>query len=99
MASFRVTASELKTKAGTLREYNGNFKTQVQGLEEQEASLVGMWEGEARDAFDKAFQNDKLQMDNFSKLVDTYCEALELIASKYELAESQNAATAGNRSY
>lgn len=99
MAAFRVTASELKTKAGTLREYNSNFKTQVQGLAEQETSLVGMWEGEARDAFDKAFQNDKMQMENFSKLVDTYCEALELIASKYELAEAQNLGTAQTRTY
>ncbi|MCI9464347.1 MAG: WXG100 family type VII secretion target [Lachnospiraceae bacterium] len=99
MASFRVTASELKAKAGTLREYNGQFKTQVEGLSEQEGSLIGMWEGMARDAFDKAFQQDKLQMDNFAMLVDQYCEALELIASKYELAENQNYNTATTRSY
>lgn len=99
MAAFRVTSSELRSKAGELREMNTQFKAQVGNLENQEGSLIAMWEGEARNAFDSAFKNDILQMENFYNLIRVYCESLEMIAAKYDLAESQNASTAQTRSY
>ena len=99
MAAFQVTSSELKTKAEELRGLNGQFKSQVGNLETQEGSLVNMWEGEARDAFDTAFKHDKEQMDKFYELIEQYCAALENIAAKYEQAESQNVSTATTRSY
>ncbi|MCI8521618.1 MAG: WXG100 family type VII secretion target [Lachnospiraceae bacterium] len=99
MALIQVSAAELKAKAGELRNLNSQFKTQVGNLESQEQTLIGMWEGEARDAFNTAFNNDKTQMDNFYNLIEQYCAALENIASKYELAESQNVSTAATRTY
>lgn len=99
MAAFQVTSSELKAKANELRELNAQFKTQAGNLETQEGSLVTMWEGEARNAFDTAFKNDKTQMDNFYNLIEQYCVALENIAAKYDLAESQNVSTASTRTY
>ena len=99
MAAFQVTSSELKAKANELRDLNAQFKTQAGNLETQEGSLVSMWEGEARNAFDTAFKNDKAQMDNFYNLIEQYCVALENIAAKYDLAESQNVSTASTRSY
>ena len=99
MAAFQVTASELKTKAGNLRDMNAQFKTQVSNLETQEQSLASMWEGEAKNAFRTAFNNDRAQMDNFYNLIEQYCVALESIAAKYELAEAQNVSTASARSY
>lgn len=99
MAAFQVTSSELKAKAGELRDLNGQFKTQVGNLESQEGSLINMWEGVARNTFDAAFKNDKTQMDNFYNLIEQYCVALENIAAKYDLAESQNVSTASTRTY
>ena len=99
MAEIMVTASELKSKAGTLKEYNSRFKAQVGNLESQEGRLVGMWEGEARNAFDKAFKSDKAQFDNFYNLIEQYVATLELIAAKYAQAEAQNVSTASTRSY
>jgi len=99
MAAFQVTASELKAKAGNLRDMNSKFKAQVSNLETQEQSLASMWEGEAKNAFRTAFNNDKAQMDNFYNLIEQYCIALEQIASKYELAEAQNVSTASSRTY
>lgn len=99
MAGFEVTVSELKAKATELRDLNAQFKTQVGNLESQEGSLCSMWEGEAKSAFDKAFKSDKSQMDNFYNLIEQYCVALENIAAKYDLAESQNVSTAQTRSY
>lgn len=99
MGLIQVSASELKVKAGELRNLNSQFKTQVGNLESQEQALIGMWEGEARDAFNVAFNNDKTQMDNFHNLIEQYCVALENIAAKYEMAESQNLSTASTRTY
>lgn len=99
MGLIQVSAAELKAKAGELRNLNSQFKTQVGNLESQEQTLVGMWEGEARDAFNNAFNNDKAQMDNFHNLIEQYCVALENIAAKYEMAESQNVSTAATRTY
>lgn len=99
MAQIQVTASELKAKAGELRELNNKFKSSTGNLESQEGELVGMWEGEARNAFDKAFKSDKAQFDNFYNLIEQYCSAIELIASKYSMAEAQNVSTASSRTY
>lgn len=99
MAAFQVTSSELKAKANELRELKNQFKTQVGNLESQEGSLLTMWEGEAQRTFDTAFKNDKVQMDNFYNLIEQYCVALENIATKYDMAESQNVSTAQARTY
>lgn len=99
MAAFQVTASELRTKAGDLRDTNSLFKTQVGNLESQEQSLAGMWEGEAQKAFRTAFNNDKVQMDKFYELINQYCQALENIATQYETAEMKNVDTASTRNY
>ena len=99
MAAFQVTSSELKAKAGELRELNAQFKTQVGNLETQEGALASMWEGEAKTAFDTAFKSDKGQMDSFYNLIEQYCVALENIAAKYDAAEAQNVSTASSRTY
>mgnify|MGYP002515064904 CR=1 FL=1 len=99
MAAFKVTAKELKAKAGELREMNAQFKTQVGNLETKEQALNSMWEGEANKAFHTAFNNDKMQMDNFYNLIEQYCVALENIATQYEMAEAQNVSTASARNY
>lgn len=99
MALIQVTASQLRAKAGELRELNSQFKTQVNNLEGDEQVLAGMWEGEAKNAFHIAFNNDKGQMDNFYNLIEQYCMTLENIATKYEMAESHNVETAATRTY
>lgn len=99
MALIQVTAAQLKSKAGELRELNAQFKTQVGNLESDEQVLAGMWEGEARNAFHTAFNNDKGQMDNFYTLIEQYCVTLDNIATKYEEAESMNTETAATRTY
>jgi WXG100 family type VII secretion target len=99
MAEIRVTSSELRTKAEELRRDNGQFKTLVGNLESSEQELASMWEGDAKEAFHNAFQNDKIQMDNFYNLIEQYCVTLENIATKYDQAEAANQATAVQRSY
>jgi WXG100 family type VII secretion target len=99
MAEFQVTAQQLRTKAGELRDMNSKLKGYIEELVEKEANLATMWEGEAQQAFRNAFQQDKGQMDNFYNAIEQYASALEAIAAKYEQAESTNYNTASSRSY
>lgn len=99
MALIRVSTSELKAKAEELKNLNFQFKSSVSELESVENNLSGMWEGEARDAFHNAFNNDKVQMNNFYNAIEVYVQRLEEAAAKYAQAEAANAELAGTRSY
>lgn len=92
-----VTPAELKTSAESLRNYNTNFKNQVTHLETTEGTLNSQWEGEAKNAFHKAFMDDKTFFDAFAELIEKFCQALDDIAAKYEAAEAQNLETATTR--
>lgn len=99
MGVIRVSANELKAKANDLTTLNASLKTNVNDLEATEQNLASMWEGEARDAFHQAFNNDKIQMTNFTTLIDKFVQSLLAIAAKYEQAENVNIATATTRNY
>lgn len=99
MALMRVTAAQLKAKAEELTNLNNSLKTNVSELESCEQNLASMWEGQAKDAFHQAFSNDKIQMTNFSTLIEKYVYTLLTIAAKYEQAENINVDTASTRKY
>lgn len=97
--SITVTTSTLKTKASELKNFNGQFKQKVESLVSEEGSLNSMWDGEANDAFHKAFQKDVNQMGNFYKTIEKYISSLQEIIKQYESAEKMNLSTATKRSY
>ena len=99
MALIRVTAAQLKAKADELTNLNNTLKANVRDLEASEQNLATMWEGQAKDAFHQAFHNDKVQMGNFSMLIEKYVSVLLNIAAKYAQAESVNTETASARNY
>lgn len=99
MSAFQVTAQQLKAKADELKGLNSRFRNEISTLEEKEASLATMWEGEAQKTFRTAFQRDKVQMTNFYNAIEQYVSALLVIAAKYEQAESVNVNTAATRNY
>lgn len=99
MAMFSVSTTQLKAKAEELAGLNNNLKTNVSELESCEQNLSGMWEGQAKDAFHQAFHNDKVQMTNFTTLIEKYVYTLLNSIAKYEQAEKQNIETATTRKY
>ncbi len=99
MGLINVSAATLRTKAEELANLNSTLKTNINELETSEQNLTTMWEGQTKDAFHNAFHSDKVQMDNFSRLIDNYVAALENVATKYEQAENTNLNTASTRSY
>lgn len=99
MAKFQVTTAELKTAIADLQEKNSTFLTKVSELEQAQQALKAQWQGDANTAFNAAFENDKAQWMNFSKLITQYIQALQTIMETYEKAEAANTTTATNRSY
>ncbi len=97
--SFMVTPGQLRAKAQELESLNKTLRAKIADLENQENSLNSMWEGEAKDAFHTAFNNDKIQMNNFATQIDAYVNALNKAAEQYEMAENKNVVLASNRSY
>ena len=94
MASFITTPAQLRAKAEELSSLNNSFKTNVSELEAEEQNLMGMWEGQAKEAFHQAFSSDKIQMTNFSTLIERYVASLLTMAAKDEEAEGVNRETA-----
>lgn len=97
MSQYKVTASELKNAANNLRSYNNSLKSQIESLVQQENALNGQWEGEAKDAFDKAFKTDKVKFDKFVQTVEKFSTTLDQVAQKYEQSESKNVQIATTR--
>ncbi len=99
MSDFRANLNEMGTKAETLRGYAEQYNNVVKELAQTGEALNGMWEGDAHDQFLKEFRSDKLQMDEFYKLVIEYVNMLLVIQKKYIAAENHNLALAQTRSY
>ena len=99
MAEIRVTTAEVRKKAEELRNLNSQFKQKVESLVSNEQALAAMWEGDAKTAFHNAFNNDKIQMDNFSSVMEQYTIALENIATEYDNKEALNTQIATQRTY
>ena len=97
--TIQVTTATLKNKANELKSLNSKFKSQVENLKSAESSLNGMWEGEAKTAFHKAFTQDITQMHNFYNAIEQYVQKLDQIATAYEQAEKKNISTATTRKY
>lgn len=99
MATITVNATTVKRKADELKQLNAKFKKQVNALRTEEKSLNSMWDGDANDAFHKAFEKDVTQMDNFYNAIEKYVSNLDQIVDAYEKAEKTNTNTANKRKY
>jgi len=90
MAQILVTPKELRATATALREKNANFSNLVKQLESSESSLNSQWSGPSHDAFHNSFMKDKAYMEEFSAVIEQYCQNLEVAAMKYEEVEYKN---------
>ena len=101
-STITVTPAELKNKASELKQFNSNLKTQIEELRSQEGALIGKWEGDAKTAFDAAFKNDMIQMDNFYNAIERYVAALQEITTntkQNKTTENTNTSIATERKY
>ena len=97
MAQYKVTSSELKNAANSLRSYNNSIKNQLESLVNQEQALNNQWDGDANDAFHRAFTTNKAKFDKFVQAVEKFSTTLTQVAERYDQAESKNTQIAGTK--
>ena len=94
-----VSTRELNNKSQSLQNSNTRLNQMIDQLRQQEVSLCSMWEGDAKDEFDKAFRSDIQQMKNFYEEIKNYIVKLNEIIKNYDQAEAKNVQIARERKY
>lgn len=97
MAEIKVTPRELRNKAQELQNLNKQFRSEVEKMVGYRTQLDSMWDGEARTAFDRAFDTDRSKWDTFARNIDDYVQKMLETAETYETAEQNNLQTASIR--
>ena len=97
MAEIKVSPAQLKAKAENLRNFNTQFKQQVEKLVGYEAQLAGSWEGDAQKEFRTAFNTDKAKMDQFYANIEKFVQALLDSAEQYAIAHQTAMSLAQHR--
>ena len=90
-------SSQLESIITQLSNYNGQFQSKVEELAGEQKSLDGMWDGEANEAFNTNFNDDKKQFDTFHSEVEKYVQQLRVIKENYEKAEEKSRQIAAER--
>lgn len=99
MANITANTGTITSKAEELKTLNSSLKTRIEELVSTENALNSMWDGDANDAFHKAFGQDIVQMNEFHAAIEKYISSLQEIVRTYEKAESTNLSTASSRTY
>lgn len=99
MALIYLDLAQLTEKANELETLNAQLLTEIGVLNDTEAELAGMWEGEAKEAFRRAYASDAIQMKNFYNAIVVYIQQLRLIIECYRRFEAFNREIAESRTY
>lgn len=94
-----VSTRELNSKSQSLQASNTQLNKMIDQLQQQELNLCSMWEGDAKDEFDKEFRKDIQQMKNFYEAIKNYILKLNEIIKNYDQAEAKNVQIARERKY
>lgn len=96
MAEIKVSAQQLNSTATELRSMNAQFSSEIDALNNCQQQLNSMWEGDAKNKFNTAYNQDREKMNQFKQTIDKFITALEQIAQKYQNAEQQATGIAGH---
>ena len=88
--TIQLTSGDLAKKKDELARLNSDFKKQLDDMTSTEKAILGMWDGDASNAFDKKYDKDYKKMERMYPAVQKYCTALETIIKMYEDTEKKN---------
>ena len=91
-------SSQLQNAITQLTNYNSQFQSKVNELCSEQKRLDTMWDGASNDEFNRNFNKDKKQFDEFHKAIQDYATGLKKIKENYERAEAQSKQIAASRS-
>lgn len=82
-----VDFAGLLKKREELLMLNQSLKQELDAMINMEDELCTMWEGPAKEAFDKQFKKDFFYMYSFCTLIDTFALSIEAIIDLYKMAD------------
>lgn len=91
-STITVTPQELRKIAEELRQYNESYKRQLEEMAAIKNSLNMKWEGTAKEAFNKKFEERATLFDAFYAAIQGYISVLLNIAERYDNVDRRNAA-------
>ena len=96
MSEFSVS-NQLNQKMQKLQELRSQYESAIKQLQTKEEELNGMWEGDARGAFKKAFGQSYQTLVKFLEMIDQYILALAETIQEYARTEQANREIAARR--
>jgi len=88
--NFRVQISGLNSGVTELVNLNQQFSNVMKQVRDSVVTLSSQWEGEAKDKFNTAMNQDVEMMMKFHDLMQRYIEALANISKSYSNTEQTN---------
>lgn len=89
MADFKVTISEMRSKANEIKQAAETFLQAAGQVNAGAQELAGTWEGDSQVAFVEEQEKANAWYNRMVEIVNTYVTALENTAKNYEEADNQ----------
>ncbi len=91
MAQSTVDKQKMKTVAAELEKIYSSMQTQLKKLDENVASLKGIWTGEAATTYTGAYKQNAADIQNLATAVKSASTTLTTITTTYTKADAQAA--------
>lgn len=97
MADIKVNTQQLRNVASQLSQMKGRLVNEASTMRSNQRTLTSQWDGPSNEAFDRAFNRNVSEFENFNNLVQDYINALNNYAAQYERMERENQNIAATR--
>lgn len=89
MAQTLVTPETMITLAGGVEDKIGDWNQAVQTIYKLAAEMDAMWDGDANNAFNARFDDDKTKFQRLSTVMSEYSSAIRTAAQNYMNGEAE----------
>ena len=91
MSKVTTNTVQMRKAASEIEELNRQFQSHIKELVSEKDELCTMWDGEAKQAFQAAFNKSIDTLESFYSTIEKYLRAINEAAAGYEKAEQKAA--------
>ena len=91
MAQSTVDMQKMKTAAAELEKIYSSMQTQLKKLDENMATLKGVWTGEAAATYLNSYRQNQADIQNLATAIRAASQTLTTISTTYNKADAQAA--------
>lgn len=93
---FSVKTEELQKAANVIKEKAARFEAEYKKMYSETANLSVEWKGQTSTSFNTKLQEYKARLEEMSKLLESFNQALSQAAKKYDDTDSELASKAAS---